>query len=226
MSQEIVSNGMNCLYSLCADSPRVVYQLYPMDILQQWIDAASRRYSTSIIVITGMDWNNDLTPWPAKGVPKGCPDFEGKAPQFLMRLEHVVKEIESHIGLTAVEERTLAGVSLSGLFTLWQWAQCELFHNILSLSGSFWYDGFIDWFKSRSFKGKNGFAYFLLGDKEAKSTVRAFDSVAVNTETIVRLLKEQGVRVEYDTVPGNHYQYPIPRLDRAMSALTAVVAEK
>ena len=65
---------------------RVCYVLYPLDILSEWIEKAARNFDVSIVVVTGMDWDNDLIPWPAKGEPQGCPDFKGNAPKFLSML--------------------------------------------------------------------------------------------------------------------------------------------
>lgn len=201
---------------------RITYILYPMDMLDTWIEAASQKYRTSIAVITGMDWDDDLTPWPAIGVPKGCPDFKGLAGEFLPRLAKLVKDAENRLGLSdAALERTLVGVSLSGLFTLWQWAQCDLFKNIASLSGSFWYDGFIGWFDRQDYSKKSGEAFFLLGEKEPASKVKAFDTVGINTGKIVERLKADGVKTAFEMVPGNHYQQPIERLNRAMAWLAS-----
>lgn len=214
-------DGLDCLCCKAEGSLRVTYILYPMDILDTWIEAASRKYRTSIVVITGMDWDDDLTPWPAKGVPKGCPDFKGLAGEFSPRLDKLVKDAEKRLGLSDGNlERTLIGVSLSGLFTLWQWPQCDLFKNIGSLSGSFWYEGFIEWFERQDYSKKLGEAFFLLGEKEPESKVRAFDTVGINTSKIVALLKADGVKTTFEMVPGNHYQQPIERLNRAMAALT------
>ncbi len=128
---------------------RICYLLYPFDRLEEWIERAAPEFGVSIAVVTGMDWDNDLTPWPAKGQPPGSPDFRGNAVEFLSVLvSEVVPEVERRMNLGAAVERTLAGVSLSGLFTLWQWMSNNLFCNIISLSGSFWYDGFVTWIKS------------------------------------------------------------------------------
>lgn len=111
----------------------------------------------------------------------------------------------------------LAGVSLSGLFTLWQWMLGDTFRNIISLSGSYWYDGFVDWIKSRPVPSKTGRAYFLLGNQEAHSRVKAFQCVQAATTAIVIRLHAHGIDDTLDIVPGDHYQYPIPRLDRAFA---------
>lgn len=191
-----------------------------MEFLANWIEEAALRYDTTIVVITGMDWQNDLTPWPAKGVPSGTPDFEGNAPAFLKTLIDAASAIESRLNIPAGVARSLVGLSLSGLFTLWQWPQTDFFLNIASLSGSFWYEGFTEWFATQNLSAKTGFAYFLLGDKEPYSNVKAFNSVGINTRAIVTQLKAEGVSVQYDTVPGNHFQFPLDRLNRAMRALS------
>lgn len=199
---------------------RVCYVLYPFDGLGEWIEQAAQKYGVSLAVITGMDWDDDLTPWPAAGQPPGSPDFRGNAARFLSTLvSEVIPEVERRLGIPGDAERTLAGVSLSGLFTLWQWLTNDTFRNIISLSGSFWYAGFADWVMKQSVSGKTGRAYFLLGNREAKSSVRAFRPVQTDTERIVRYLQDNGVDAVFELVPGDHYQYAEERLDRAFSRM-------
>ena len=66
---------------------------------------------------------------------------------------------------------------------------------------------------------ETGMGFFLLGDKESKSNVKAFQTVGVNTDEIISLLKAAGIKTGFESVPGNHYANPIPRLDKAFSAL-------
>lgn len=68
--------------SVNKSADRICYVLYPLDSLEEWIEEAAQKFGVSIAVITGMDWNNDLTPWPATGVPPGSPDFKGKRPRI------------------------------------------------------------------------------------------------------------------------------------------------
>lgn len=208
--------------SVAQSTDRIVYVLSPFDGLESWITDAAHRFGVSIAVITGMDWDNDLTPWPAKGVPEGCPDFKGNAGEFLATLTNeVIPEIEKRLNISKDAERTLTGISLSGLFTLWQWIECDTFRNIISLSGSFWYDGFEEWIMSQTVPDKPGKAYFLLGDQEAKTRVKAFQPVQADTEAIVSYLHKNGVNAFFELVPGNHYQYGIERLNRAFTWMFA-----
>ncbi|MCM1021562.1 MAG: hypothetical protein NC343_04910 [Muribaculum sp.] len=198
------------------DYERIAYILYPLDVLEEWLEPAAKRYSVSIVVITNIDWNNDLTPWPAPGEAKGCPDFEGKASEFLISLiNDIVPEIDRRYSLPKNIERTLVGVSLSGLFTLWQWPLCGTFHNIATLSGSYWYNGFEQWIFNQSFSGKEGRCYMLLGEDEPYSNVPAYRKVGVCTENIVGYMRRNGVHITYNIVSGNHFQYGIERLNKA-----------
>ncbi len=218
--KKIEIDGLQCQCNTIDDKKKIAYILYPMDTLSNWIVTASEKYCVNIVVITGMDWQNVFSPWPAPGVPKGTEDFKGESPQFLKKLQQdIIPRIESALGIAVDVDRSLVGVSMSGLFALWQWMLCDTFKNISSLSGSFWYEGFLDWMKTRPIPSKSGMAFFLLGNQESKSNVKAFNSVDVNTQEIIRLLRDAGIKTEFQSVPGNHYSDPIPRLDKAFSAL-------
>lgn len=198
----------------------ICYVLYPLDSIWEWIEGIAQKYGVTIVAITGMDWDNDLTPWYAVGEPPGSPDFKGNASKFLSTLlTEVLPETEKRLGITTEATRTLAGVSLSGLFTLWQWMINDTFQNIICLSGSFWYDGMVEWVKSQSVPKKKGRAYFLLGNQEDKTKIKAFQPVRTDTEEIVEYLHDNGINDLFEIVPGNHYQYGQQRLDRAFNRM-------
>lgn len=220
MVQKFEIEGLHCLCSQEENTDKIAYILYPVDMLSDWVKQACEKYNVTIVVMTGMDWQNVFSPWVAPGVPKGTPDFKGESPEFLGLLQHkVIPKIEALLGISKHVKRTLVGVSMSGLFTLWQWLLCDTFQNIASLSGSFWYEGFIEWIRSRDIPSKSGTAFFLLGDKEAQSKVKAFNTVAQNTREIVAILQSSGIHTEFESVPGDHYADPIPRLNMAFDAL-------
>lgn len=224
MIQKFEIDGLQCVCSKYEGNDRIAYILYPMDMLSGWIETASEKYRVTIAVVTGMDWQNVFSPWPAKGVPSGSPDFKGESPEFLKLLQQsVIPTVERRLGLADDVRRTLVGVSMSGLFALWQWMTCDTFLNIASLSGSFWYEGFIDWIRSRTIPSKSGEAFFLLGDKESHSRTKAFDIVGSNTQEIISMLREAGIHTVFESVPGNHYADPILRLEKAFEALFGAI---
>lgn len=207
------------LHVILADSSatRICYMLYPLDLPSTMIEGMAREFGITIAFITNMNWDDDLTPWPAPGEPPGCPSFKGHASSFLNLLKSkLLPEVERRINAPITVERTLAGVSLSGLFTLWQWMIDDTFHNIISLSGSSWYDNFVEWLKSQPLPAQTGKAYFLLGNLEAKTSVKAFRPVQSDTEEIVGYLHDKGIDVFFELVQGNHYQYGEQRLLRSL----------
>ena len=84
------------LAAVSASADRICYMLYPFDGLEYLIEKVARAFDVTMVMITGMDWDNDLTPWPAKGEPPGSPDFEGLAPEFFKTLTtRVLSTVES-----------------------------------------------------------------------------------------------------------------------------------
>lgn len=213
-----------------ADNDRVVYLLYPMESAEEWLAQAAGYFRLNIVAVSGMDWDNDMTPWPAPGVPAGSEDFKGEAPGFLKLLqEEVIPRAETVLGFRDGKPggegerrmvRDLIGVSLSGLFALWEWAVCDTFRNLAVLSGSFWYKSFPEWFSEHCPEKKEGEAYLLLGNRESDSPVPEFRKVGRATAEVVDILRSRGIKVEFESVPGNHYQYQLERLTKALSFLS------
>lgn len=224
MIQNIDIAGFPCCISIVEDAIANAFLIYPelVPFSSEWIErmATLHKVNMMVVYIPADKWNDTLTPWPEPGEAKGFPPFAGKAPQFLKILqEDIVPELEQKNGKPNILPRDLIGVSLSGLFTLWQWMLCATFRNIACLSGSFWYDGFLKWFESQSIPSKTGKAFFLLGVDEPKAHVKAYQSVGVNTEAIVERLKTAGIPVTFDWVPGNHFSRPVHRAEKALESL-------
>lgn len=212
---------LHCATSALSD--RITYLLYPMDVLELWLPQAAEKYHTSIVCVTGIDWDNALSPWPAPGEPPGSPDFKGRAPEFLdMLISHVVPMAEKALGCKPNPDRALVGVSMSGLFALWQRFVSSFFPTVASLSGSFWYPGFADWVEKQTPVVAGGAVYMLLGDKESRSPIVAFQSVATDTQKVLRRLQQLGIKTEFESVPGNHFAHPLPRLNKAFDWLAAL----
>lgn len=225
MITKITIEDFDCHIAAFTDATAIDYLIYPalVPFEDDWIErmAETHKSTIAVIYVPADKWNDVLTPWPEPGEAKGCPPFNGKAPEFLKLLQDkIIPAIEKVCGLKVGATRNLMGVSLSGLFTLWQWMTCPTFQSIASLSGSFWYVGFLEWFEKQPFPKKDGKAYFLLGEEEPHAHVKAFQSVGTNTETIVKRFKENGIDVEFVWVPGNHFSRPVHRAERGLEALS------
>lgn len=222
MIRKFEIEGYNCVCLPNPKAEKVIYMIYPFvnGFDEQWLQTQSTTRGVSLVVvyIPLNRWNDDLTPWPEPPEAKGFEPFGGDAPAFLdLLIRKIIPECETGLSF---KERDLLGVSLAGLFTLWQWLDNDTFDSIACLSGSFWYDGFIDWVDNRSVPSKNGVAYFLLGTEEPKAKIKAYQSVGINTETIVKRLESAGITTRFDWVPGNHFANPKPRAEKALQYLS------
>lgn len=206
-----------------SNSERICYILLPeglKDEGRQWMEQAAEKYSCSIVVMSGMDWNDDLTPWGAEGVFRKAKPFAGHADVFLKMLrEDVLPNVESQLGLKH-PERFLAGVSLSGLFAIWSVFRCDIFAGIASVSGSLWYDGFASWTEGRTPSGRVGKVFVSLGDREKKSKDRRMATVEEMTLQVVGNLRAKGVKTEFILEENTtHFSPVIPRLEKALESL-------
>lgn len=223
MKNTKIIKGFKCEYFPYAGAETVTYMIYPIlaPIPDEWLKKASETNKVSIVMVyvAADGWNDDLTPWYEPGEEKGCPPFGGKAESTLKILqEEIIPESEALLGFKP-KKKDLIGVSLSGLFTLWQWILCDTFDSIACLSGSFWFVGFLDWFDKQPVPTKAGKAFFLLGKEEPKSNVKAFQPVGENTLAIVKRLKDSGIDTDFTWVDGNHFTDPLGRAALAFKNL-------
>ena len=178
------------------------------------------RFALSFVMVEGVDWNDDLTPWPALGVFKKTKPFGGQASTFLTKLcNEIVPKAEGELGLTN-PQRTLMGVSLSGLFAVWTAFNTDVFQNVISISGSLWYDGFAEWVRTHEISPKVEGICLLLGEKKKNAKEKRMATVEEKTSEIAAMLKEkcQG-KVVFELVEGTHFSPVVPRMVKALSAV-------
>lgn len=181
--------------------------------------------SVALFAADGYDWNTDLSPWPAKACFKGGEDFAGKAPAQLEWLAGAIdaaeRELADEIGSAGQDDlpRAILGYSLAGLFALWAIGECDRFDMCASVSGSLWYDGFLEHLQGRAgrFAGKR--VYLSLGDREAKTRNPRLACVQEKTEAARDLLAAAGAQCVFELNPGNHFQDPAGRCARAAAWL-------
>lgn len=185
------------------DRARVVY-IHGGHENREEIFAEIRGENFALVFVEGLNWNDDTTPWPAKGVFGGG-DFGGRAKDYLNILEgKIIPEAEKQLGLID-PARTIAGYSLGGLLSIYALFGTELFTAAASVSGSLWYDGFVDFTKENSAKVKVDRVYFSLGDKERRTKNPRMAAVQQATEEIHSLFKEICPNTIFELNPGNHF---------------------
>lgn len=198
---------------------RICYIILPAGLKEsehRWAETAAAQFSANIAVISGVDWNNELTPWAAPGLSGR--QFGGNGSAFASRLrEEICPETERRLGMQTAG-RYLAGVSLAGLFALWRSASDPCFDGIGSISGSLWYDGFTEWMSQvLSWACKR--YYFSLGEREKVCRNSRLASVEERTHEAIGILKEAGAEVFFEYNPGNHFAPLAPRIDKALRYL-------
>ncbi len=183
----------------------------------------SEKYGVSIVLIPGVNWNDDLTPWPVEGVFKKAKPFGGQAASFLDKLtDEIIPEAEKSLGIEDAE-RTIMGVSLSGLFAVWACFDTNAFTNISSISGSLWYDGFVEWMKKKMPSPQLKKVCMLLGEKEKNAKEKRMATVEERTHTAAEILKANSqASVLFELVDGTHFSPILPRLERAFEAVYSV----
>lgn len=169
-----------------------------------------------MVAIDGVDWNRELTPWPAKRAFKGGNDFTGGADLYLKELtETLVPTVEERIGLTPFG-RVLAGYSLAGLFALYAIYQTSIFNRIVSISGSLWYDGFLEFMMTNQPTKIPERVYFSIGDREKINRNKRFDVVEEHTIQATKQMQRLGSDTLFELNPGNHFDEAILRIARGL----------
>lgn len=169
-----------------------------------------------LLAIDGEDWNKDLSPWAAPAVFRQGGDFAGGAAGYLSFLcERVIPQIEENLNLT-VKRRGLLGYSLAGLFAVYAMYETDIFTEIASVSGSLWYDGFIEYMKEREPKRMPEKVYFSLGLKEKKTKNPRMARIELCTIEAQRHLQSMGIDCVFESNPGNHFYQEIERMRKAL----------
>lgn len=200
---------------------KICYMILPEGIkgdLYDGLKALSEKHGISIVVIEDVNWNDDLTPWPAEGVFKKAKPFGGKAASFLDKLTNeIIPNTERDIDI-ADAERTLLGVSLSGLFAVWSAFNTDAFANIISISGSLWYDGFVEWMKEQMPSPQLKKVCLILGEKEKNAKEKRMATVEERSLAAADILKAKSLAtVSFELVEGTHFSPIMPRLELALS---------
>lgn len=173
---------------------------------------------TALASITGVDWNRELSPWKVPKVFQNGEDFSGQGTSFLNTLiGHIIPLAEEHLGFTPAL-RSIAGYSLAGLFALWTVCQTTFFDGAASISGSLWFDGFLDYMKANTPTTKR--VYLSLGDREKVSRNPRLAMVEDCTRQMTELLLSQNIPVTFELNPGGHFQDIAVRMARGICMLT------
>ena len=210
-----------CLYKLVEDSVPLVYSIDYHENGQLLLEAC-RLVGCSgfnLVTISGLHWNQELSPWPVETVVSRDDRFEGQADQWLPVLTgEVVPQVE-HLLDAPPAWRCLAGYSLAGLFAVWTAFQTDLFTRILSASGSMWYPGWLEFARDHELTVPLQGIYLSVGDKESTSRNAVLQTVGERTRQIADLMASRGITATFELNPGNHFKNPPLRVVKGIKWL-------
>lgn len=164
------------------------------------------------------DWNRELSPWRADRLFVQGEDFGGGGEAFLALLtEALLPGVEERLSFQ-VTERGLAGYSLAGLFAVYAMYRTDCFQMIGSMSGSLWFDGFVEYAIGRQPASERISLYLSLGSREHRSKNPRMRSVRECTERLARHWGER-FHVIMETNPGGHFDQPQMRMAKGIRKL-------
>lgn len=202
-----------------AGSDRICYLLMPEAPSKEelkWLDEMSVRFDATLVHVSGFDWDESFSPWPAEGLKKG-EWFKGSAGMTLLGLlTDFFPFIEPPLRI-ASPKRALAGVSLSGLFAVWAVHKSDAFEAVASVSGSLWYDNFPEWVAKHRISPSVRKVYLSLGEKEKNAKNPRVARVEDATREVAETLASQEVPVVFELNPGTHFSALLPRLEKALA---------
>ena len=210
-----------CLYKLCEGSVPLVYSIDYHENGQLLLETCEQVDCSgfNLVTISGLHWNQELSPWPVETVVSKNDRFTGGALDLLPLLTgEVVPEVEQLLDEPPAW-RCLAGYSLAGLFAVWAAHHTDLFTRILSASGSMWYPGWLEYARERQFAGPVQGIYLSVGEQESTSRNAVLQTVGERTQALAVMLAERGMNVKFEFNPGNHFKNPPLRVVKGIKWL-------
>lgn len=185
-------------------------------------DAEATDRAATVVRIPNSNWDDDLTPWPARKVFKRAQgDFGGNADAFLRKLvDEAIPAIEQEHGVQPAA-RALAGYSLAGLFAVYALTKTDRFVAVASISGSLWYDDLLPYLENTRVRPAGPYVYLSLGDKEHITKNKRMRVVQERTFAVADVLHAKGAVVDFEQTAGTHFQNVAGKTNRALDALEA-----
>ena len=172
----------------------------------------------NLIEVTGLRWQDELSPWRHLPVFHGDPGYRGEGFAFLRTLAYVmVPEAAHQFGLNP-SSIAIAGYSLAGMFALYAGSRSEAFDALLSVSGSLWFEGFVDFVKEQGIAKKVRYVYLSLGENEPRTKNKVLSTVGTKTEELRDYYLSQGVKTDFVWNEGGHFSDENKRIASAIIA--------
>lgn len=179
-----------------------------------------------LVNVEPLSWSDDYTPWPAPALRGSEKPFGGRAGECLHELiDHVKPFIDTHFATDPSPGQTaLMGYSLAGLFSLYALYHCGAFGRVASLSGSLWYEGWVEEMRTHEPVNKEARVYLSLGSAESRSRNERMARVGDCTQAAADILRgqlENTANLKFEWNSGGHFSNIPQRFVRAVRWLMA-----
>ncbi len=169
-----------------------------------------------LVSITGLRWDEELSPWAHEPVVSGDDHFTGEAGSYARWMEEaVVPRMEG--AFRHPPYRVIAGYSMGGLFALYAPYVTDLFSAAVSASGSVWYPEFVSFVESRDFLKKPDAVYLSLGDLESRTRNPYLRRTEDCMEKLLAFFRDRAINSVFERNPGNHYKDADYRLAKGIT---------
>lgn len=170
----------------------------------------------NLVSISGLRWEEDLSPWPHDPMLSLDDRFAGGAEDYIRFVEREVIPYSEGI-LGASDDRVVAGYSMAGLLAMYAPFVSDAFSRCASVSGSLWYPGFSEFVASSRFRRTPRAAYLSVGDRECRVRNRHMRMTEECARSIDEVLRSRGVESVFELNPGNHFQDAEARMARGIA---------
>ena len=160
----------------------------------------------SLAAVSGLDWDRDLSPWPAPAIRREEEPFAGGAGDYLRWMTGTLRPAVRAVLPGDPCWEGLAGYSMAGMFAVWALCQTDVFRRGASMSGSLWYPGVRDYLLGHLPQPAPDCFYFSLGSKESKTRNPALRTVEEDTRAVEAFYREKGIPTTFQLNPGNHFR--------------------
>lgn len=173
-----------------------------------------------LAAIEGIDWERDLTPFKAKKAFHGGRDFSGGSKEYLRTLcDVIIPQTEKECGISP-RHRGIAGYSLAGLFAVYSLFNCECFDTAASVSGSLWFDGFLESIADKKPLKTPQKVYFSVGDTEKLTKSERMATVEDATVKTAGLFDSFGSDVKFELNRGGHFKDVPERISKGINFIS------
>ena len=168
------------------------------------------------VILVGLEPQNrldDFTPWQAKALRPGSPDFGGKLASYHDHLfGHIFKSIAQEFRL---DESRMAygGYSLGGLAAISSLHSSDKMPFIFSICGSFWYPDFVDYCKANQLINNSCSVYLHNGLTEGAKHKNRLTKAPSYAKEVHELIKKQCVSTYAAFDPYGHHDHLQERYD-------------